>query len=148
MTKAHPNQLDAIATRIRAEGIHSSELDFEDRLVYLLSDKVGIPRKLYWIDSRIEAYLREHNKCATLNTVELHLATHIMYRTWAFGFLMLSLVLFINPIRVAHHSLAIWLLPFVALLFSYLNFSMALNFKRWHNRELLLGFYFAAINQK
>ena len=140
-------QLGAIAERIQIEGIHSSALSFEDRLVYLLEEKIGIPEKTYWIDTRIEAYLREHNKRDTLNTVELHLATHIMYRTWSFGFCVLGLILLINPFRAGQHSFAVWLLPLLSFLFAYLNFSMALNFKRWHNRELLLGFYFAAMNQ-
>ncbi|MEM9088925.1 MAG: hypothetical protein AAGC93_09295, partial [Cyanobacteria bacterium P01_F01_bin.53] len=64
-------------------------LDFEDRLVLLVREKIGMPSKSSWLDTRLAAYLREHGKQATLSVAELHLATHIMYRTWSFGFCLL-----------------------------------------------------------
>ena len=159
LQSANPS-VDEMATEwMTAEGVSVEEkamvakpldaakpIDFEYRLVFLLQENIGIPPKIHWIDTRIEAYLREHNKQATLNSAELYLATHIMYRTWSFGFGLLSFALLLNPFRAAHHSFGLWILPLLSLAFAYLNYSMALSFKRWHNRELLLGFYFAAMN--
>lgn len=122
-------------------------LDFEDRLVLLVREKIGMPPQDSWLDTRLTAYLREHEKQATLSVAERYIATHIMYRTWSFGFCLLSGVLVLNLCRVPIRPLELWLLPIGALIFSYLTFSQALQFKRWNNRELLLGFYFAASAQ-
>ncbi len=122
-------------------------LDFEDRLVLLVREKIGMPSKSSLLDTRLTAYLREHEKQATLSVAELYIATHIMYRTWSFGFCLLSGVLVLNLFRVSTRPLELWLLPIGALIFSYLTFSRALQLKRWNNRELLLGFYFAASAQ-
>ncbi|MFK8181908.1 MAG: hypothetical protein AB8B99_00945 [Phormidesmis sp.] len=135
-------QLQAMAQPIALDA-----LSFEARLVFLLQKHIGIPEKMHWMDARVTAYMREHNKQAVLNRAERHLAVHIMHRTWSFGFCVLGFVLLLNPFRLAHHSLELWLLPFVAWLFAYFSFAMALSFKRWHNQVLLLGFYFAAMNQ-
>lgn len=128
--------------------IDINALGFEERLVFLLQEHIGIPKQLHWIDARIMAYMREHNKQATLSRADSHLAIHIMHRTWSFGFCVLSLVLLVNPFRVGHHSLELWLLPLVSLLLAYFSFSMALAFKRWHGQVLILGFYFTAMHQK
>ena len=127
--------------------LHQPGLEFEDRLVLLLQQHIGIPKEIKWIDQRITAYLKEHQKEATLKTAELHLANHIMYRTWSFGFYFLSGVLLLNLFRAPSQTLELWLLPVLSLSLAYLTFLQALNLKRWNNRELLLGFYFAASNQ-
>lgn len=125
----------------------SPGLSFEDRLVLLVREKIGIPAQLSWLDTRLTAYLQEYEKQTILSNAERHLATHIMYRTWSFGFCWLSVVLTLNLFRSTATTLELWLLPVGALLFAYLTFFQSLQFKRWNNRTLLLGFYFAASEQ-
>ncbi|MEM8808674.1 MAG: hypothetical protein AAGF01_21880 [Cyanobacteria bacterium P01_G01_bin.38] len=124
--------------------IASTSLSFEDRLVLLLHRRVGIPEKNSRLDARITSFLREHNRQAALSTAELHMATHIMYRGWSLGFFVLSLVLLINLFRTPTLTFEQWALPFGSLFFAYITFLRAVKLKQWHNRDLLLGFYFAA----
>ncbi|PZO60342.1 MAG: hypothetical protein DCF15_02325 [Phormidesmis priestleyi] len=128
--------------------VDKSSLDFDGRLVLRLQEKTGISQENKFIESRVAAYLREHNRQASLSAAELHLANHIMYRSWSFGFCLLSVVLLINLFRTPTHPFEQWILPLLSLGFAYLTFFRALHFKRWNNRELLLGFYFAAGNEK
>lgn len=135
---------------LRQQGaqIDKTSLDFDERLVLRLQEKIGVPQDNKFIESRIAAYLREHNRQASLSAAELYLANHIMYRSWSFGFCWLSVVLLINLFRTPTHSFEQWILPLLSLGFAYLTFFRAFRFKRWNNRELLLGFYFAAENEQ
>ncbi|MEO0459085.1 MAG: hypothetical protein AAF152_21240 [Cyanobacteria bacterium P01_A01_bin.114] len=122
-----------------------NSLDFEHRLILSLHHKTGIPERNSWLDARLTSYLREHNRQAALGSAELHMANHIMYRGWSFGCVVLSGVLFINLFRTPAITFEQWLLPFGALGFAYITFERAVRLKLWHNRELLLGFYFATL---
>ncbi len=122
------------------------ELEFEDKLVLMLRKKVGIPKNIAWLDSRLMVYLKEHQSQAAI-TAESHQANHIMYRNLSFGFLMLSLLLLINLIRLKLFDVEILFLILIAIAISYITFFRALSFKKWHNRELLLGFYFSASHE-
>ncbi|MCL1492076.1 MAG: hypothetical protein M1G31_15185 [Pseudanabaena sp. Salubria-1] len=64
-------------------------LDFEDKLILLLREKIGIPKKISWMNARLTSYLKEHNR-PSLITAESFQATHIMYRNISFGSLILS----------------------------------------------------------
>lgn len=142
------NRLQDKNKQLRPQASASSPaLDFEDRLVLLLREKLGMPPQSSWLDTRLTAYLREHNKHSTLSVADRYLSTHIMYRTWSFGFCVLSGVLMLNLFRAPTRPLELWLLPTGALFFAYLTFFQALSFKRWNSGELLLGFYFAASAQ-
>jgi hypothetical protein len=123
-------------------------LSFEDKLVVLLHKELDVQQETGWMANRLKAYLREHEKQSVLNDAERYLATHIMYRTWSLGFCVIGVVLLINWFRVASLTLELWLLPWGAIAFAYITFYNAVKFKRWHSRELLLGFYFAATNPK
>ncbi|NJM96838.1 MAG: hypothetical protein HC800_06295 [Phormidesmis sp. RL_2_1] len=124
----------------------SSALEFEDKLVLLLREKVGIPKNLDWLNSRLTAYLKERSSQAVI-TAESYLANHIMYRNMSFGFLTLSIVLLVNLPRTQLFIFEQLVLILVSLLISYMTFFRSLSFKKWHNRELLLGFYFSASNR-
>jgi hypothetical protein len=123
-------------------------LSFEDKLVVLLHKELDIQQEAGWVADRLRAYLREHEKQSVLNDAERFLATHMMYRNWSLGFFAMSAVLFLNMFRVSPLTFELWLLPWGAIAFAYLTFYNAVRFKKWHSRELLLGFYFAATNQK
>lgn len=119
-------------------------LDFEDRLVLEIREKIGIPTNLSWMDNRFKAYLRERNSPA-VEDANTHVASHIMYRNLSLGCLFLCVVSFVNSIRSG--SLEFLLLtPFVGYL-AYLMFLRSVSFKRWQNRALILGFYFAATKE-
>lgn len=133
--------------RQREDLVDPSTLNFEDHLAFLLSEKVGIPEGFKGMDSMVTAYLREHNKQETLTVAELQQATHIMHRTWSLGFCMLSLVLFVNIFRTSTHTVEQFVLPLVMLILARLAFLRALCFKKWHSREILLGFYFSCVNR-
>ncbi|MEO0755536.1 MAG: hypothetical protein AAFY78_01535 [Cyanobacteria bacterium J06648_16] len=121
--------------------IKLSELDFEDRLVALLSQKIGLPEKSSWLDARLMVYLRSHNP-AGLITAESYQATHIMYRNLSFGLVWIALIWLINIFRVSALTLEQFLVLLAALGLAYATFTRAVTFKHWHNREILLGFYF------
>lgn len=122
-----------------------SVLEFEDKLVLLLREKVGIPKNLDWLNARLTAYLKERSSQAVI-TSESYLANHIMYRNMSFGFLLLPVVLLVNLLRTRSFTSEQPMLILLFLLISYMTFFRSLSFKRWHNRELLLGFYFSASN--
>jgi hypothetical protein len=124
------------------------ELSFEDKLVLLLHKELDIQQQTVWMADRLKAYLREREKQSVLNDAERYLATHMMYRTWSLGFVAMSAVLFLNLFRVSSVTFELWMLPWGAIAFAFLTFYNAVKFKRWHSRELLLGFYFAATNPK
>lgn len=133
----------AKAMRAHGEKANLETLEFEDKLVLLMQEKVGIPKKINWINHRLESYLKEHNRPSAI-TAESHQATHIMYRSLSFGLLLLGITIFINIFRVTSpvvETLALILL-FIGL--SYTAFFRSLSFKKWHEREIILGFYFAA----
>ncbi len=144
------NSIQASNKRLLQSGIPFSldALSFEDRLVVLLHKELDIQQETGWMANRLKAYLRERDKQAVLNDSERYLATHIMYRTWSLGFFAMSAVLFFNLFRVSSVTLELWLLPWGAIAFAFITFYNAVKFKRWHSRELLLGFYFAATNPK
>lgn len=120
-------------------------LEFEEKLVLLLREKVGIPKNLNWLNDRLTAYLKERSSQAVI-TAESYLANHIMYRNMSFGFLFLSITLLVNLLQTRLFTVGQPALIFLFLLISYMTFFRSLSFKKWHNRELLLGFYFSASN--
>lgn len=122
-------------------------LDFESRLVLLLHEKVGMPKKMNHLYSRVCAYLKENNR-PSLITADLYQATHIMYRNISFGLLILSGVFLVNILRIGVASFEQVALFFGALALSYIAFIRSVSFKRWHSREVLLGFYFAACAER
>jgi hypothetical protein len=124
----------------------ASGLEFEDKLVLMLREKVSIPKNIAWLDARLLSYLKEHQSQAAI-TAESHQANHIMYRNLSFGFLILSILLLINLIRLKLFGFEILFFIFLSISISYITFFRSLSFKRWHNRELLLGFYFSASNE-
>ena len=126
-----------------AHDIDPKTLEFENRLRLLLHDKVGIPKKMNHLYSRVCSYLKENNR-PSLITADLYQATHIMYRNISFGLVILSGVFLVNILRVGAASFEQLALFFGALVLSYIAFMRAVSFKRWHSREVLLGFYFAA----
>ena len=121
-------------------------LDFEDKLVLLLRQKVGIPKNIGWIYSRLHTYLKENNRPSVV-TADLYQATHIMYRNISFGFLLISLVMLLNLIRVRAMIFEQLVLSAVFVLLAYVAFLRSASFKRWYSREVMLGFYFAASQQ-
>ena len=120
-------------------------LDFEDKLVLRLRDKIGIPKNPNWIDSRLAAYLKAISSEA-IATSESYLASHIMHRNLSFGFLLLPIVIVTNFFQ-GGFSFEKLMLIFLSLFIAYMSFFRALAFKRWQNRELLLGFYFSTENR-
>jgi hypothetical protein len=123
-----------------------SELEFEDKLVLLLRQEIGIPQNLNWLDARLMAYLKEMGSQA-LVTAELHLVNHIMYRNLSINFLILSAAFLLNLLRVQSSVLEQIVFIVLLLLIAYLTFFRSLSFKKWQNRELLLGFYFSVCHR-
>lgn len=122
-----------------------SHLDFDDRLVLQLSKHIGIPKKLDWMNGRLRAYLRERNS-PSVAAADTFIASHIMYRNLSLGCLMLCLVSCINAIRLASLS-PLLIVPFLGYA-AYLMFWQSVSFKKWQNRELILGFYFASTKEQ
>ena len=120
-----------------------SVLEFGDKLVFLLREKIGITQNVDKLNSRLTAYLKERSSLAVV-TAESFMANHIMYRNMSFGFLILSVVVLINLIRTWQLTFDQLVLILLLLLVSYLTFFRAIAFKSWNSRELLLGFYFSA----
>ncbi|MGG6298167.1 hypothetical protein ACQ4M4_27555 [Leptolyngbya sp. AN02str] len=120
-------------------------LDFEDKLVLLLHDAVGIPTKINWLYLRLQAYLKERNRPAVI-AADLYQASHIMYRNISFGLLLLGLVLLINLLRIRLFSWAQFTIALASIGFAYIAFLRAVTFKKWFSREVLYGFYFAVTN--
>ncbi|MEO0396852.1 MAG: hypothetical protein AAF243_12810 [Cyanobacteria bacterium P01_A01_bin.137] len=121
-----------------------SSLEFEDRLVLQLRQKIGIPKKLDWMNSRLRSYLRERNSPSVAASDTL-IASHIMYRNLSLGCLILCLVSFVNAIRLGALE-PLMLIPILGY-GAYLMFWQSVSFKKWQNRELILGFYFAATKE-
>ena len=121
-----------------------SSLEFEDRLVLQLRQKIGIPKKLDWMNSRLRSYLRERNSPSVAASDTL-IASHIMYRNLSLGCLVLCLVSFVNAIRLGALE-PLMLIPILGY-GAYLMFWQSVSFKKWQNRELILGFYFAATKE-
>ncbi|MFQ4135973.1 hypothetical protein PGN35_006590 [Nodosilinea sp. PGN35] len=126
-----------------AKDIDPKTLDFESRLVLLLYDKIGMPTTMNHLYSRVCSYLKENNR-PSLITADLYQATHIMYRNLSFGLLILGGVFLVNMLRAGAASFEQVALFLGALVLSGTAFVRAVSFKRWHAREVLLGFYFAA----
>lgn len=122
-----------------------SHLEFNDRLVLQLRKHIGIPKKLDWMNSRLTAYLRENNS-PSVAAAETLIASHIMYRNLSLGCLVLGIVNCINAIRLSTLS-PLLLVPFLGYA-AYLMFWRSVSFKKWQNRELLLGFYFASTKEQ
>lgn len=139
------SERNAALTRMH-EPAATKELDFEDKLVLLLRHKIGIPNKKNWMDSRLAAYLKAHGSEA-LVTAESYLASHIMNRNLSFGFLILPTVLMIRLLQGGFAFEKVLLIA-LSLFISCTSFFRSLSFKRWQNRELLLGFYFSTENDQ
>ncbi|GAB4145857.1 MAG: hypothetical protein Fur0046_23600 [Cyanobacteria bacterium J069] len=125
------------------DALDPKKLEFEDKLVLLLREKVGIPKKMNWLYSRVASYLKENNR-PSIVTADLYQATHIMYRNLSFGFLIVGSILLLNLFRVQPFSLERLALFLAFVLLSYVAFLRSTSFKKWHSREVLYGFYFAA----
>jgi hypothetical protein len=121
-------------------------LEFEDKLVLLLREKIGIPNPISWIYPRLCSYLKEHNR-PSIVTADLYQATHIMYRNISFCLLLVGLSLFVNLLRVRLFSFEQLLILLAAVVLAYVAFVRSVSFKRWYTREVLLGFYFAVCNE-
>lgn len=121
--------------------------EFEDRLILLLREKVGIPKKISWIYSRIYAYLKENGSPSVLSA-DLYQASHIMLRSISFGMLVVGGVILLNLFRVNAFSWEQLALALAAVALAYVAFLRSSSFKRWHSRDLLLGFYFAASKER
>lgn len=133
------------ALQQQAIGDDISHLDFDDRLVLQLSKHIGIPKKLDWMNSRLRAYLRERNSPAVA-AADSFIASHIMYRNLSLGCWVLCIVNGINAMRLG--SLApLFPLPFLGY-GAYLTFWQSVSFKKWQNRELILGFYFSSTKEQ
>jgi hypothetical protein len=122
-----------------------SGLDFEDKLVILLRENVGIPKNMDWLNSRLTAYLKARASQAVVSA-DSYMANHIMYRNMSFGFLILPIVVSFNLLRTRLFMLDQLALILLFLLISHLTFFRSVSFKKWNGRELLLGFYFSACN--
>ena len=131
-----------VPTDLRIEG-----LDFEDRLIYLLIQKIGPVKRLSLLDARLISYLRLHS-LQTVSIAESHLAFHIMYRTLSFGFLLLTFVLFTNIFRTAIFTFEQITLPIFSIVLSLAAFRMAVSFRKWRNREIVLCFYHLANGER
>lgn len=115
-------------------------LKFEDRVVLKLREKIGIPKKLDWMNSRLKSYLREQNS-PSVAAADTFIASHIMYRNLSLGCLVLCGVNLVNAIRLGAWEPLI-LIPFIGYA-ATLMFWRSISFKRWQNRTLILGFYFS-----
>ena len=122
-------------------------LDFEDKLILLLREKIGIPKKISWMSARLTSYLKEHNR-PSLITAESFQANHIMYRNISFGSLILSITILVNLFKVGQFSFYSLSFIILSIGLSLIAFLRSISFKKWHEREILLGFYFAAIDDK
>src|SRR5262245_16151623 len=121
-------------------------LDFDGRLIHFLIQKLGIVRRLSLLDARLISYLRLHS-LQTVLIAESYMAIHIMYRTLSFGFLLLALVLFTNLFRVATINIEQLVLPIFSIVLSIAAFRMAVSFRNWRNREIILCFYHLAYGE-
>ncbi|MEM1293610.1 MAG: hypothetical protein AAGH67_19270 [Cyanobacteria bacterium P01_H01_bin.162] len=119
-----------------------ADMEFEERLVLLLRDRIGIPKQQRWLDDRLASYLKAIGSQAPASA-ELHLANHIMYRNLSLGFILLAVAFLINLLRMQSSLLNQLIFMALLLFMAYTAFFRALSFKKWHNRELLMGFYFS-----
>lgn len=131
---------DALLTEVQHPAT-AAALGFEDKLVLRLREKIGITERQSWMNARLAAYLKAIGSEAVV-TSESYLASHIMHRNLSFGFLILPIIIVMNFFQ-GGFSLEKVMLIFLSLLIAYMSFSRSLSFKRWQNRELLLGFYFS-----
>ncbi|HEY9645606.1 MAG TPA: hypothetical protein V6C88_04505 [Chroococcidiopsis sp.] len=118
-------------------------LEFEDKLVLLLREQMGMPKNIDWLDARLAAYLKAHDK-ASVTAAESHMANHIMYRNLSFGCVVLSAVMVINLFRAQSLTFEQPVLTLLLLGLAYVTFFRSVSFKRWHQRDVVLGFYFTA----
>ncbi|MBT9313828.1 hypothetical protein [Leptothoe spongobia] len=116
-------------------------LELEDRLVIQLRKEIGIPKKSSWMDDRLKAYLREHNS-PSVAASDTYIASHIMYRNLSLGCLLLCIVSLFNSVRLSSLE-PLLIAPFIGYT-AYLMFLRSVSFKKWQNRTLILGFYYAA----
>jgi hypothetical protein len=134
---------EASAETLESKTASSTTLELEDKLVLLIQGKVGIPKKINWLIPRLESYLKEHNR-PSIVTAESHQATHIMYRNLSFGLMLLGVTIFINLFRARLPAFETMALSLLSIGLSFIAFFRSLSFKKWHEREILLGFYFFA----
>lgn len=125
------------------ETLDHPALEFEDKLVLLLREQMGMPKNIDWLDARLAAYLKAHDK-ASVTAAESHLANHIMYRNLSFGCVVLSVVVMINLFRAQSLTFEQPVLTLLLLGLAYVTFFRAASFKRYHQRDIVLGFYFTA----
>lgn len=121
--------------------------EFEDRLILLLREKIGIPENVSWIYARIYAYLKEKGSPAVISA-DVYQASHIMLRNISFGLLVVGGVILLNLLRIKVFSWEQLVLAGAAIALAYVAFLRSSSFKRWHSRDLLLGFYFAAYKDR
>lgn len=124
------------------ENINTKTLDFEDKLILLLRQKIGIPQKIDWIIPRLTSYLKEHNRPSAI-TGESMMASHIMYRNISFGLLILDLTVLFNLFSTRTFVIEGLVFILLSTALAYMAFFRSLSFKRWHEREIIFGFYFA-----
>lgn len=129
-----------------ADDVNIETLSFEDRLTLLLIRHIGIPEKFDSIDERLMVYLRSKNSQSAI-IADTYRANHIMYRNLSFGFFLLSLISTVNIFRLHQFTFDQVALPVFSILIAYASFLRAVGFKRWHNREIMLGFYFNTLNK-
>lgn len=134
----------ALAQTLTPDATDFKSLEFEARLILLLRQKIGITHQIDHLDGRLAPYLRERQHPSVI-VAESHLANHIMYRSLSLGMLLVGAILFINIFRARAFSLELGFLPLAAIGFAIVTFHRSVTFKRWHNREIFLGFYFAAL---
>lgn len=135
------NQLTDRDKALKQHPEQPNPFEFEDRLVLQLRKTIGIPKKLNWMDSRLKAYLRERNS-PSVAAADTLVASHIMFRNLSLGCLILCAVSVANSVRLGALE-PLLLSPFVGYV-AYLMFRRSVSFKKWQNRTLILGFYFAA----
>ncbi|MGD1852919.1 MAG: hypothetical protein ACFB2W_01590 [Leptolyngbyaceae cyanobacterium] len=135
------DRLTAIDRTLKQSTAHKPNLlEFDERVVLKLREKIGIPKNLNWMNSRLKSYLREQNS-PSVAAADTFIASHIMYRNLSLGCLILCIVNLINAIRLGALELLVLItgLGYAATLM----FWRSISFKRWQNRTLILGFYFS-----
>lgn len=114
-----------------------------EALVPMVTAKFGSPSTSSKLDGRVWAYMTEHGRMEVIKQAEVHQAMHIMARNLSVGFLFLAVALAINATTSSSWSFSTALAISGSLTIVFTTLMRAVSFKKWHNRGLLLGFYFA-----
>ena len=79
------DRLTAIDRTLKQSTAHKPNLlEFDERVVLKLREKIGIPKNLNWMNSRLKSYLREQNS-PSVAAADTFIASHIMYRNLSLG---------------------------------------------------------------